>query len=79
MSTQLKIEELVAGFQSAAHKARRFAEKQGRPAYVVLGCKAQVTADFPGVYAHRVHANGMVDCCVIEPLPSRTQSCNTKK
>jgi hypothetical protein len=55
-----------APFVKSALRAQAVAQKQGKPAYVVLGCKAQVYGRFPGVWCHRVHADGRVDCCVIE-------------
>jgi hypothetical protein len=62
-----KIEEIWPGLQPMAKKAQLIAEKQGRPAYVVLNPTGDVCADFPGVDCHRVHANGDVDCCVCAP------------
>lgn len=53
-------------FISAAKRAQALAQAQNAPAYVVLGPRAQVSARFPGVWCHRVHSNGRVDCCVIE-------------
>lgn len=62
-----KINEIWPGLQKSANRAREIAEKQGRPAYVVLNPTGDVCADFPGVDCHRVHANGDVDCCVCAP------------
>lgn len=53
-------------FAPAAKRAHALAQAQNAPAYVVLGPRAQVYASFPGVWCHRVHPDGRVDCCVIE-------------
>jgi hypothetical protein len=68
MTTQqtFTVATIHAPFVKSALRAQAVAQKQGKPAYVVLGCKAQVYGRFPGVWCHRVHADGRVDCCVIE-------------
>lgn len=68
MTTQqtFTVTTIHAPFVNSALRAQAVAQKQGKPAYVVLGCKAQVYGRFPGVWCHRVHADGRVDCCVIE-------------
>lgn len=60
------VETIHAPFVKSARRAQAIAQKQGRPAYVVLGCKAQVYSRFPGVWCHRVHANGSVDVSIIQ-------------
>lgn len=57
---------LQAAYIVPAKRAQDLAKKQGSPAYVVLGPRAQVLAEFPGVWCHRVHQDGQVDCCVLE-------------
>ncbi len=58
--------DLQAAYIAPAKRAQALAQQQGTPAYVVLGPRAQVRPEFPGVWCHRVHPNGWVDCCVLE-------------
>ncbi len=63
--TTKQIIDMSPAYRLPCSKARSLAEKQGRPAYVVLGPLQQIYPDFPGVWCHRVHADGRVDCSVI--------------
>lgn len=47
-----------------AQRAQVVAIQQCAPAYLVLGPRAQVCAEWPGVVCHRIHADGSIDCCV---------------
>lgn len=66
MVQEFRVETIHAPFVTAAKRAQKLAQKQGKPAYVALTCKAQVYGTFPGVWCHRVHASGIVDVCVIQ-------------
>lgn len=61
----LTVATVHPGYVRPAMRAMELAKKQGSPAYMVMSCKAQVFAKFPGVWCHRVHADGRVDPCVI--------------
>ncbi len=67
------VNELHPGYVVPGQRAQAVAQQQGRPAYLVLGPKAQVCAAWPGVVCHRVHADGTVDCCVYCADPRRPQ------
>lgn len=57
----MNITELHPALHAAAQIAHALASRQSRPAYVVLGLRAQVFASFPGVWCMRVHPDGAID------------------